>query len=980
MAIAVPNQWPASGSENDIEVRTLPTSGSWMLAVVSWRSVDGTVPQVTVADLPRNLWTLLGTSDHTAAATHAQVWACPKAMFDGFSTLNLYVAAMAISASDVGTVDVSTFEVTGLSDAMTIDSVTVAFASAATTFSIVMPAPAASANCLMVGAAAIDNAAATLTVTSAGWTALTQVSRTAPDLRMGPAWRTSTTTQTPAWSSSVAANWVGIAVSIKETGTPLVNSNPNYPRMQFQLGLGYDVSTPLQAVTWTEPVGRHLSTAHQRGIQAELGVAQPELTALRFRNDDGAFASRTAMSATLSAAGTTTTAKMLDAAAVGLYKGDWFQLRTAAGALKETTVFQVTATPTSAAGTTTLTFSPAAAVATAGADVLTTTPVDVYTPYRLLATWQGKTHAVCAGWLESCVQSFDVESFGMVDATGVDALRMQDTTSLTALRGEILRRSPTHSWPLDDPAGSTAAQNDSGISQAQLVTTMSKYGPGSGTADFGANTQNLVPFRANQSILGDAASGFAQSGLLAAELATKGSALVGQDTAFPAISGGVTIFGCLYIADADQTLIGSATVDPTVMILRNLDPGTGISQGSIIKLSMEHTAGVNQYGAKLTVWDAATHAATTTNVSALRLGGAWGTWAVSFNRTGWSVYVAGNLQASGAANLVNSFQGINIGGEADAFSHSRFFNAIHAHVAVFGRRLSQQEIFHLNRAVIFGVGQLSETAEQRIQRKLNVAGWKGARAISSSGLVMASEGTETASVAAKNSDVASYEDGQVFADAAAQTQFRSRAVSYQQSSRATLGELTGSGEIPYTKDVQVKLDPTFVYNVIRVANTLNPRGFGLSGAGTGGSNPATTTTSVAADTTSARKYRPNPLDPKTRLASQADAFALACWLLARFATPQRRITQLTIQAAPIGNTTPAVFTFCLSVEVGDLVTVNRRPVGAPPTSQLYRVLHVQQTQGPGQWTTVLSLALAPAPSLIVGDPVKGILGNNSMAA
>jgi hypothetical protein len=971
MAIAVPNQWPGTGSENDIEVKTLPTSGSWMLAVVSWRSVDGTVPQVTVADLPRNLWTLLGTSDHTAAATHAQVWACPKATFDGFSTLNLYVAAMAISASDVGTVTVSTFEVTGLSDAMTIDSVTVAFASAATTFSIVMPTPAASANCLMVAAAAVDDSTSTLTFTAAGWGLLNQVSRPGPPLKLYPVWRTSTATQTPAWSASVAANWVGIAVSIKETGTPLVNSNPNYPRMQFQLGLGYDVSTPLQAVTWTEPVGRHLSTAHQRGIQAELGVAQPELTALRFRNDDGAFASRTAQSATLSAAGTTTTAKMLDASAAGLYKGDWFQLSTAAGALKETTVFQVTATPVSAAGTTTLTFSPAAAVATAGADVLQTTPVDVYTPYRLLATWAGKTYPVCAGWLESCVQSFDVESFGMVDATGVDVLRMQDSTSLNALRGEILRRNPTHYWPLDDASGSTAAQNISGYSQAQLVETRSKFGVAAGTADFGASTQNVGSFLA--SIVGDSGTGWSQSGLVTADLPTKGSALVGQDTAFPAISGGVTIMGISYVPDINTVTTG--TIDPTLMILRNLDPGAGISAGSVIKISITHTPGATQGRPVITAWDQATHAATNTTCgSGNLLLNDWTTWALAFDRTSWTMYIGQSAVGSGTANLVAAFTGINIGGEADAFSNSRFYNAIHTHAAVFPRKLTAVEMVNIDSANTKGTIP-SEKSERRIQRKLAVAGWKGARALAASALTPASEGVDTATVIGKANEVASYEDGLVFADAAAQTQFRSRQQSYYQSSRATLGELTGSGEIPYTKDVQVKLDPTFIYNLIRVNNsTASALAAGFTPAG-----PAVTT-SVAVDTTSARKYRPNPLDRSTRLASQADAFALACWLLARFATPQRRITQLTIQAAPIGNTTPAVFSFCLSVEVGDLVTVNRRPVGAPPTSQLYRVLKVQQTQGPGQWTTVLTLALAPAPSLIVGDPVKGILGNNSMAA
>jgi hypothetical protein len=969
MTITVPNQWTGSGADRDVEIITLPTTANWLIAVVAWRAVDGSTPQVTVGDLPRNLWSLLGTSDNTAANTHVQVWACPHATFDGWSTLNAYVAAMAISASDVGTVTCSVFEGAGLSDWLTVDSVTVGFAAAATTFSIVMPTPAGSANCLMVAGAAIDNAAATVTVTSAGWTALTQVSRTGPDVRMAPTWRTSTATQTPAWSSSVAANWVGIAVAIKETGTAITSSNANHPAMAFQVGLGYDVSTPLQAASYTQPVGRHLSLGHQRGVQAELGVAQPELTQLTFRNDDGALASRPSQSATLNAAGTTSTAKMADASAVGLYKGDWFQLRTAAGALKETTVFQI-GSLSSAAGTTTVTFTPNAAVSTASTDILTTTPLDVYTPFRDLATWQGKTYPVVAGWAYDATQSFEVESFGKVAVTGVDTLRMLDTSSLTALRGEILRRSPTHYWPLDDASSSTAGQNLSGYSQAQLIETPSKFGTAAGVADFGASTQNFGT--SPVSIVGDPGTAWAQSGLVAADLATKGFALVGSDSAFPSISGGVTIAGISYVTDTASVTGG--TLDPTLFILRNLDPGAGVSAGSIIKVSITHTAGATFGRPIITVWDQATHATTNTtsgSTSGLMLP-AWQTWALTFDRTSWTMYVDGTACGSGSANLVAAFGGINIGGEADQFNHGRFYNAIHCHVAVFGRKLSAVEVSNINQANHFGRVATTaggvEPVEARIVRKLNTAAWKGARVISTSGLRLVAEDTAEASVAAKAQTAAAGEDGQVFSDAGGQVQFRSRDMSYQQSSRATLGELTGSGEIPYARDVQIKLDPTFIYNVIRVANSVTT------------STSSTTTTSVAADTTSARKYRPNALDRDTRFSDQADAFALACWLLARYATPQRRISQLTINPAAIGATIPAVFSFCLGVEVGDLVTVNRRPVGSPATSQLYRVLKVRHDQGPGQWLTVLTLAVAPAPSLVVGDPVKGILGNNSMAA
>lgn len=72
---------------------------------------------------------------------------------------------------------------------------------------------------------------------------------------------------------------------------------------------------------------------------------------------------------TANAAGTTTTIVGADpAAGTGMRIGDEFKLFTSAGVLKEETIFRVTGVA-SAVGTTTVTFTPAAAVATASGDV-----------------------------------------------------------------------------------------------------------------------------------------------------------------------------------------------------------------------------------------------------------------------------------------------------------------------------------------------------------------------------------------------------------------------------------------------------------------------------------------------------------------------------------------------------------------------------------------------------------------------------------
>lgn len=72
---------------------------------------------------------------------------------------------------------------------------------------------------------------------------------------------------------------------------------------------------------------------------------------------------------TANAAGTTSTIKGTDADAADINIGDMFRLYTSTGALKEPTVFQVTS-KSSVSGTTTIGFTPNAAVATASTDFM----------------------------------------------------------------------------------------------------------------------------------------------------------------------------------------------------------------------------------------------------------------------------------------------------------------------------------------------------------------------------------------------------------------------------------------------------------------------------------------------------------------------------------------------------------------------------------------------------------------------------------
>ncbi|MCW2900431.1 MAG: hypothetical protein JWO67_2696, partial [Streptosporangiaceae bacterium] len=222
-------------------------------------------------------------------------------------------------------------------------------------------------------------------------------------------------------------------------------------------------------------------------------------------------------------------------------------------------------------------------------------------------------------------------------------------------------------------------------------------------------------------------------------------------------------------------------------------------------------------------------------------------------------------------------------------------------------------------------------------------------------------------------------DGALFADAAGQLQFRGRVMSYQQTPRATLGERTDLGEIPYEAGFKSSFNPIFVYNSIETDNT---RIDGRPGAFRAGNGSLSTTTFVAKDGTSDTRYNTRSLQRATRYASDSDSWHIAWWWLARYAYPQRRVETVVIEASGA----PERWPFILSVDTGDLLTAMRRQTNAPaPVAFRARVLRVQPTVvygfgGQVSGSVTLTLGAAPPSVAIAGDPVLGVLAGTVMGA
>ena len=148
----------------------------------------------------------------------------------------------------------------------------------------------------------------------------------------------------------------------------------------------------------------------------------------------------------------------------------------------------------------------------------------------------------------------------------------------------------------------------------------------------------------------------------------------------------------------------------------------------------------------------------------------------------------------------------------------------------------------------------------------------------------------------------------------------------------------GTGETPYQGgDLLINFDPTYVLNEVTVTR---------DGGGT---------VSVQ-DQDSVVSYYPRSYTRTIQNLSDSETADAANFILSRYKDPHARPETLTL--TPARN--PSVFPVALSLEIGDLVRVNKRPLGAPAISIdcfVERVEHNFDAQS-GDWVTHVTLSPA----------------------
>jgi hypothetical protein len=559
-----------------------------------------------------------------------------------------------------------------------------------------------------------------------------------------------------------------------------------------------------------------------------------------------------------------------------------------------------------------------------------------YVPIRRLATWNGITYPVITAYVERWPQSWTTTRYGQSQAACVDTLAPLAAVTLpSAVGSEILQDRPYAYWPMNDSSGATSAGNQSGRTQNPLTQIVSTIGAGTATAAFGGSL----------GLPGDSGTGWQQQGLpLTIPAAGQpGYMLTTIDRAMPQAAAGVGVE------------LWAQVPPPTVSV-------TAVSYLAALAAPSSLVAGLGPYiwfylndatGAlgNPTVVGANGATSDTTSASMNLADGKWHhylLWVTSAHVTLWAdgakvIDHAWAMTLSGAMSIITA-GGVNLA----SFAGSGW-NAIIAHMAIHDVLPDPSRIAAHYQAGATGFA--GEGTGARSQRILSYGSWTQPRLVDSGDTAMQA----AADLLGKSApdalgDAFDTEIGLPAVDGAGAIRIRSRGFTYNRAPKWVFDELSG---IPFAADIAFDFDPTFVDNKITVDR--NNGGSGL-----------------AQDLTSQKKYFVRALSRTSYANADTDAVDQANWLLARYKDPHLRVTGITLD--PASN--PSVWPTALGVDVGDVVSVTRRPTYAPAVTGTFVIQEVAHDVSPGVWKTKLTLGPVDLPVLTCDDTTYGVLGSN----
>jgi hypothetical protein len=387
------------------------------------------------------------------------------------------------------------------------------------------------------------------------------------------------------------------------------------------------------------------------------------------------------------------------------------------------------------------------------------------------------------------------------------------------------------------------------------------------------------------------------------------------------------------------------------------------SGGPIALLSLAGAGNPNPGQMAIALYDKVTGGVTAGGVIST---GPWntGTWfnvTTYLTPTAWTVIINGgaNPGATGTCNITSAWEWISFGGQSDAYTSGFCINGAAgtiAHCAIFSYIVPYQRVAtqYLAAANAFGNSTGSnlsfDSVDDRIERYLNAAGYTGPRCIdpcdTSYGQGWTTAATETSGKQANTAveDMAASDGGVLFIAGDGSLFYRANQFAYNFPPGFVLGELTGSGEIPYLDDARVGYDPSLVVNAVSLSQQ-------------NGTSVSPNTVLAPYIAASQARYGSITSTPSVFLYDLDAVGDLANWIAELHGAAQLRVEQVTVDAAK----TTAAWPLVLWGDVGDIVLFHRRPIsgGAPALSISTQVLKLHRTLEWSTGTAKLQLTLSP---------------------
>jgi hypothetical protein len=373
--------------------------------------------------------------------------------------------------------------------------------------------------------------------------------------------------------------------------------------------------------------------------------------------------------------------------------------------------------------------------------------------------------------------------------------------------------------------------------------------------------------------------------------------------------------------------------------------------GAIISLFVTSAGALS-----IMTFDASSHTRTDISTGIGPVDGILRHYTLAVTQTSWELWINGqSVMNQTGLNLASQPHWFSCCGCTDQRQHSRMFNGAIGHVAIYPRRLPYSRIVAHWWAAYRGM--LNDSADQRIARLLAYAGWGGPRSISyTSPLQTFVPASDIAGqpVASNVEEAGDSEGGIVYVDSAGSVTVVAKQYRYDSTSKYTFGDRPDLGETPYAIEATIDRDPALVVNDL----TMQQRHYGGQ--------------VHLSDSTSIAQRGVQDLDRASDLTDTANIGDRGSYLLAKYKAPGDRVSQIVID--PSSN--PTLWPVALGVEQGDIVTVNRRPIGGAASSLRCEVLkkehHVNFEPGNASWKVALSLGPGDADVLTLDDATLGV--------